>query len=388
MPVSHALSLGLLMLAALFVPAVSEADEIKAIQQQARQDPEAALKRVNAYLNASPQDAQALFTKGLILAEQKRIDDAIRIFTEITQKYPNLPEPYNNLAVLYANQGHYDKAKNALEAALKTNPSYATAHRNLGEIYAQMASEAYDKALQLDNNPRAQTRLALIASLSKPAEKSVFIAARPTEASKSLSEKPPSPPKTSTATLPIRPAETPKVAAVKAPETKAAETETADAKPAEAKPATQIAEPEKAKVKPEKALAETAPTLKKSAGNAVADSAGSAEKDIKAAVQQWAKAWAAQDVAKYLASYAEDFDPANGQSRSAWEETRRERVSSPAHIRLDVSNVNVKMDGDKTARVKFRQAYRTGRATMRTDKVLIMKKTDNKWLIQQELTDR
>lgn len=383
MPVSRALSLGLLMLAALFAPTVCEADDIKAIQQQARQDPDAALKRVNAYLNASPQDAQALFAKGLILAEQKRIDDAIRIFTEITQKYPNLPEPYNNLAVLYANQGHYDKAKNALETALKTNPSYATAHRNLGEIYAQMASEAYDKALQLDSNPRAQTRLALIASLSTPSEKSVFIAAKPAEAGKNLPEKPSLPLKTSTVTLPIRPAEAPKEAAAKPPEIKVAETKATEIKPAETKPATQAAEPEKANVEPTKAVAEIAPALKKPADNAV-----SADKEIKAAVQQWAKAWAAQDVGKYLASYADDFDPGNGQSRSAWQETRRERVSSPAHIRLDVSNLNVKMDGDKTARVKFRQAYRTGRATMRTDKVLIMKKTDKKWLIQQELTDR
>lgn len=381
MPVPRVFSPGLLLLAALLVPTGSQAGEIEAIQQQAKQNPDAALKRVNAYLYASPQDLQALFTKGLILLKQKRTEDAIKAFIEITQKYPGRPEPYNNLAVLYANQGHYDQAKIALESALKTNPSYATAYQNLSEIYAQMASEAYDKALQLDSNPRSKTRLALIANLHAPSEKPLFIA-KPAEAIKSLSDKP-TPLKTSTLALPARMAEEAKVVAVKAPEIKTAETKPVEAKSVQIKPAVQTTEPEKAKTELVKSAIETAPTLKKPADNAVF-----VEKEIITAVKQWAKAWAAQDVPEYLASYADNFEPASGQSRQAWQETRRERVSAPAHIQVDVSNLNVNLDDEKTARVIFRQAYRTGQATMRTDKVLIMKKADNKWLIQQELTDR
>ena len=49
---------------------------------------------------ANTKDVQALFTKGVMLAESQKREEAIKVFTEITEKYPNLPEPYNNLAVL------------------------------------------------------------------------------------------------------------------------------------------------------------------------------------------------------------------------------------------------------------------------------------------------
>ena len=118
------------------------------------------------YLATSPKDARGRFLKGIILTEQNKPNDAIKVFTELTQDYPELPEPYNNLAVLYASQGQYDKARTALEMAIRTHPSYATAHENLGDIYAKMASQAYDKALQLDkSNTTAQTKLNLIKDL-------------------------------------------------------------------------------------------------------------------------------------------------------------------------------------------------------------------------------
>lgn len=129
-----------------------------------------ALVTVNHFLASKPKDAQAdaqaRFLKGLILTKQGKTADAIKIFTGLTEDYPDLPEPYNNLAVLYASQGKYDKAKQLLEKALSTHPSYATANENLGDIYAKMASQAYDRALQLDNKDTAtQTKLAMIQNL-------------------------------------------------------------------------------------------------------------------------------------------------------------------------------------------------------------------------------
>src|SRR5690606_20562402 len=113
-----------------------------------------------------PKDARGRFLRGLILAEQSRYDEAIRAFSDLTRDYPELPEPYNNLAVLYASRGRYDEARQALEMAIRTHPSYATAHENLGDIYAKMASQAYDKALALDRrNTTAQTKLNLIRDL-------------------------------------------------------------------------------------------------------------------------------------------------------------------------------------------------------------------------------
>src|SRR6187549_1579687 len=126
----------------------------------------AAMDKVDVVLKAQPKDPQARFLKGLLLTEQKKTAEAIQTFTSLTEDYPELPEPYNNLAVLYASQGNYDKAKSALELAIHTHPSYATAHENLGDIYAQLASRAYDRALQLDkNNTAAQVKLSMVKDL-------------------------------------------------------------------------------------------------------------------------------------------------------------------------------------------------------------------------------
>src|SRR3972149_6195254 len=145
----------------------ANADEIQDINKLLKQGKQAqALERVNTYLASKPKDTQARFLKGLILTEQNKTDEAIRVFSSLTEDYPELPEPYNNLAVLYAGQGQYDKAKIALEMAIRTHPSYATAHENLGDIYAKMASQAYDRALQLDkSNTATKTKLAMIQDL-------------------------------------------------------------------------------------------------------------------------------------------------------------------------------------------------------------------------------
>jgi Tfp pilus assembly protein PilF len=67
--------------------------------------------------------------------------------------------------VLYANQNQLDKSRQALEQAIRTNPSYSTAHENLGDIYAKLASQAYSKALQLDGS-HAQSVQPKLASAS------------------------------------------------------------------------------------------------------------------------------------------------------------------------------------------------------------------------------
>jgi len=125
-----------------------------------------ALERVNKLLAAKPKDAQARFLKGLIYADQGNVKDATEMFLQLTKDYPDLPEPYNNLAVIYAAQGQYDKARGALEQSIRTHPSYATAYENLGDVYAKLASQAYDKALQIDSaNAAAKNKLALVRDL-------------------------------------------------------------------------------------------------------------------------------------------------------------------------------------------------------------------------------
>ncbi len=131
-----------------------------------------AMTRVEAYLVSKPNDPQMRFLKGVIQRNSGKQAEAIATFAKLTQDYPELPEPYNNLAVLYAGQGQFDKARATLEMAIRTNPNYATAHENLGDVFARLASEAYSKALQLDRgNTSVPTKLAVIRELFSPSGK-------------------------------------------------------------------------------------------------------------------------------------------------------------------------------------------------------------------------
>ena len=150
-----------------------------------------ALELVNKVLAAKPRDAQARFLKGLIFTEQGKSKEAIEIFTKLTQDYPELPEPYNNLAVIYASQGQYEKARAALEQSIRTHPSYATAYENLGDVYAKLASQAYDKALQIDSsNTAAKNKLSLVRDLVGRPSPATTVAAAPKEPAKVEKPKP------------------------------------------------------------------------------------------------------------------------------------------------------------------------------------------------------
>jgi Flp pilus assembly protein TadD len=105
-----------------------------------------ALAKADQRLTAAPRDPQLRFLRGVAQADIGQDRRRHRHLHQADQEYPELPEPYNNLAVLYASQNQLDKARTALEMAIRTNPSYATAHENLGDIYAKLASQAYTKA--------------------------------------------------------------------------------------------------------------------------------------------------------------------------------------------------------------------------------------------------
>ena len=125
-----------------------------------------ALAKADSYLAGKARDPQMRFIKGVILTEMGRSADAMNIFQQLVEDYPELPEPYNNLAVLYAAQMQFDKARASLEMAIRANPAYATAHENLGDIYLQLASQSYSQALQLDASKTGiAPKLAMIRSL-------------------------------------------------------------------------------------------------------------------------------------------------------------------------------------------------------------------------------
>ena len=139
-----------------------------------------ALVKIDAVLATDAKNPQARFLKGVVQTDETETEAAIATFQALTEDYPELPEPYNNLAVIWAQRGEYDKARKALELALATRPDYAIAHENLGDIYARMASAEYDQAVVLDKtNKSAQTKLALVRELFAVAPSST--APRPPE---------------------------------------------------------------------------------------------------------------------------------------------------------------------------------------------------------------
>lgn len=306
-----------------------------------------ALEQADAYLSLRPKDAQMRFNKGLILTEQKKTADAIRIFSSLAEEYPDLPEPHNNLAVLYASQGQYDKAKGALEAAIRTHPSYATAHENLGDIYAKMASQAYGKALQLNkDNAAAQTKLAMIKDLFTGKPKEVQTASALPSAS-------------------LAPAEnSPAIVPEKAPGKTAEKSEEKAEKPETEKTAAA-----------EKPVPENPP---------VSDDSD----EIIKTVDAWAKAWSDKDAAAYLAFYASSFRPQGASSRAAWEKTRRARIGKPKSIHVAIASPNVSFIDATHASVSFKQSYHSDAIKSNTTKTLEMVRTGEKWLIQQERVGR
>lgn len=130
--------------------------------QRAGQSAEA-MQRLDKALAEDPRDAELRFLKAVMLAEAGRANEAAEIYTRLTQEFPELPEPWNNLAVLQAAQGRLDEARDALEAALRNDPGYAVAQENLGDIYVRLAARAYERAGS--TSPQAQRKLQLARQL-------------------------------------------------------------------------------------------------------------------------------------------------------------------------------------------------------------------------------
>ncbi len=108
-----------------------------------------ALTWLDERLAADGRDPQLRFLRAVALTDLGRQDEAIAALVDLTETYPELPEPYNNLAVLYAARNQLDKARDALEMAVRARPDYAVAHENLGDIYVRLAAQAYERAGQL-----------------------------------------------------------------------------------------------------------------------------------------------------------------------------------------------------------------------------------------------
>lgn len=366
-------------------------------------DAKAALERSDEVLAKTPRDARVRFLRGIALAEQARTAEAIQVFQALTADHPEMPEPYNNLAVLYAQQGELDKARAALQKAIQTNPAYATAQANLADVYGKLASQAYDKALPLDKNAPAVTpapaKLALV--------KDLYVGTRPNSvAANNLPAKPtapvvvaaaqPKPQPTPEASKPVAPPTPAKPVEIVAPPPKPEPAKVADSKPlppvkaAESKPLPPVAPPP---VKPPEVKPVPVPPVVAKPAEVKApetkpappppDAGKVEDEQITKALHSWAEAWAGKHVGNYLGFYAKGFKPPQGLTRSAWEKQRRERIEAAKKIDVKLSNIKIKLDGDM-ATVRLVQRYRSDRMDSSTGKTFQLERVGGHWLIREE----
>ncbi len=323
-----------------------------------------AMAKVEVYLSSRPKDAQMRLLKGLVQRDAGKPTDALMTFVRMTEEFPELPEPYNNLGVIYADQNQLDKARTAFEMALRTNPSYSTAHENLADVYGRLSSAAYNKALQIDLSSAAVApKLALVRQI---------ITLNPT--------------KLSAAQLAALPKLQPAPAPSAAPPAPPAQVALAPTKPAPepAPKATPLPEPVN------KPAREPAPAARKPADEAPAASQKptplvdtAANREVEQAVLNWVTAWGAKDLKTYFAAYGKDFDPAGKLSRSAWEEERRARIEGKASISVKLTDVQTLVRGN-TALVRFRQDYRANGISISSRKTLEMVRQGDSWKIVRE----
>ena len=319
----------------------------------------AALTSVDGHLAQHPKDAQGRFLKGLILTEQNRLEDATTVFVGLTNDFPELPEPYNNLAVLYAQQRQYDKARNALEMAIRTHPAYAIAYENLGDVYAKLASQAYGKALQIDSgNAVAQDKLSLIRELFGTAAKPGAAAAT---APRVVADARPAAPETHATAAAPAPA---KIATVETP---------SSITKSPAAPRGSVAAAAKAPVPAPSPVAASA-----------ADSSGDTLQAVTRTLEAWALAWSSKDVKAYLSHYESDYSPDSATSHQDWAASRAVRVGKPGEIDVGIGEVRVALDGEGRAVARFHQRYRSDNLKSNTYKTMVLKRLGNRWLIVEE----
>lgn len=313
-----------------------------------------ALRTTTQNLSQDKDNINLQFLRGLILTKLNQLDQARDIFIQLTQEHPELPEPYNNLAVIYAAQGDFNKAQEALQEAINTHPSYATAHENMGDIYAKLASQAYNHALQLDkDNTTAKAKLSLINdlfSVPKPAPTAVAQALKPEAAATGAAKM---------------------------------ETETQTPAPGKTEPATGAApagEPEAAAPAVARAEEKPAPlpAAKENSEETIAQ--------VRDAVDAWSKAWSSQDVDAYLSHYDKSFTPPRSQTLQDWRRERKERLHAPRFIRINVSDLEVQLLGPDYAQATFTQEYQSDTYSDRVTKLLLFTRDKGDWRIVQEAT--
>ena len=334
-----------------------------------------------------PPDLRKRFMDAVALTNENKISDAVNAYESIVKVYPNYPEPYNNLAILYAQTGRLNEARQQLEKALQTNTAYAAVYNNLAGVYERMASDAYRKALNLDKSLGGQP----LAHLKPITEIGVGSAAA-LALNQAIMAATPSPVSTANAPAagtPCAPAASDIIPRQPAPVLASSKTSTPSAQQVavsqdESRPVNDSAKKTPFD-EPLPVLLQEKPLVIIPPVSPENDGRKNSKAPIIQRLNNWAAAWSKKDTKAYLAAYSPDFKVPRGRTRAQWEQERRRRITEKESIQVKIKDIQVEFLDDKRAKVRFAQRYEAGNLKTSVRKTMIFKKTNaSTWHIEEE----
>jgi tetratricopeptide (TPR) repeat protein len=320
-----------------------------------------------ALLQVQPDDAQTLFLTALAFQQTGQNSIATRYYQKLIGLHPNLPEPRNNLAMIYMNQGKYDEAIDVLVATLNTHPAYATAWENLKRLYQGLASEAYRKALSKDQDRKEKKPRSVMNKIQLTALTQLYNAPETIKPRLTLARVEPDSKK-------------PPVKAKNNPQSKLARSPTKAKATAKAPAQT---------LKPVASAGKASTTRQvnptQSDAKAKVTPGENPQQALIRSIKSWAKAWSAKDFDRYVAHYIDGYRDAKPSHR-AWLDYRRARIVRPGFIRVEVDHFKVKSASAQRAIIDFRQRFTSPNYRDRVLKRLYLSKTASGWKISREKT--
>lgn len=341
-------------------------------------------------LRRQPDDLETLFLTARALHENGQQEAAIRQYQHMLEIDPSLPEPLNNLAAIYQQQGDHDKAIELLTASINTHPAYATAWQNLGKLYRGLASDAYRRALSEQDDVRPSvdrlqlTALTRLHDMPDPiSDVAQEISPAPGAASPTVVAEPEvvvqAPPPETTQPEPVRstslPAQTVAQESAQAPVAPVPESKPEP----EPEPVAVATTPEHHQPEPQP----TPPVVSAEPSAPAQDLPG--DEQLQQAVEKWATAWDRKDFDSYVDAYTSDYKGRKG-SHAAWVKFRRGRILRPGDIRVKLSNIRVHSRAATRAVVDFHQAYSSPNYSDKVAKRVVLILENGAWKIAREST--
>ena len=389
-----------------------------------------ALVQTDKMLKTAADSGQLLFIKARIFDKMGKNAKALEIYEQLTRSHPEMPEPFNNLAVHFAENGDFDSAIKTLESAFSGHKSYATTYKNLQSVYERLASEYYRKALD-SKAPIEPVQLATLDEMVIPVpvnvQTEILVAANDSAPNilPTITEQPAVETESSIQSNQTNVESTEDAAVAEETETSVAEVieeepettlvltseveqtevvtdtdpaveddiatqpeETAVEQTAITKPSVVAEEIEVAALTEEQSLEQEGTQLPASETDSEVDLQSQSELNtndiVRDRVNSWAKAWSNQDLDSYLAHYSGSFVPRDNMSLADWKEQRRGRLLWREYIKVELTDMNVDIEGD-TASASFIQHYESNTFKGTGKKTLKLKQVNGGWFITQEL---